>query len=204
MRQNEFYILYKIITDPFTLHGASPNMPLSKILEHVLKQNPAKTEGSRPSDYKILVARQVVDPGNMTIKDLDLNDGDYLLFYQPPITSVRLRLIPPAAFRDKHKGWLIQNSPALVGRADEEIPDVDLTPLLKDPLRVSRKLAVLEEEEESWTIRLHGDAHSIVYVGDVRLERNMVVELNNDTVIRFGKNPNDPDLVLKVKLEPVV
>jgi hypothetical protein len=204
MRQNEFYILYKIINDSFTLHGASPNLPVAKILEHVLKQNLTETEGTRPSDYKILVARQVVDPGNLTIKDLDLSEGDYLLFYQPPLALVRLRLTPSAVFSDTHKGWLIQNSPALIGREDEEMPDVDLAPVLKDPLCVSRKLALLEEKDESWTIRLHDDAHSIVYVGDTRLERNMMLELNNDTVIRFGKNPNDPDLILKVKLEPVV
>jgi hypothetical protein len=63
---------------------------------------------------------------------------------------------------------------------------------------------LFEENDVIWTMRLLYEAHSIVYVVDTILERNMMLELNNDTVIRFGKNPNDPDLILKVKLDPVV
>lgn len=203
MRQTEFYVSYKIINDAFYLHGATPNMPITQILDYVIKHNPGDGEVGKSSEYKVLIARQITDPGNLTIKDLDLREGDYLLFYHPPLSSIRLKLIPPAGLSEFHKGWVIQNTTALIGRADEEMPDVDLTPLLDDPLKISRKLALLKADGDKWTIELHKDAHSGLFVGENRLERNTVIELNNETVLRFGRNINDPDLILKVKLEPI-
>lgn len=201
MRQTEFHLSYKILKDRFALYGASTNVPLSQILAQVLKQNPDEVGSTKISEYKILVAKQVVDPGSMTLKDLDLNEGGYLLFYRPQLAVIRLRLIPPKALHSICPEFVIDATEALIGRADESRPDVDLTPLLKDPLNVSRKLAWLKAEDEHWTIELHDDAHSIIFVDQTRLEPGEVLELNDNSVISFGNSIQDPHLTLRVKLD---
>lgn len=203
MSTNEFYISYKIIRDYLTLHGASPNTPLSQILNHVLKQNPDTSTGTKPSEYKILVAHQVTDPGVQTLKDLDISEGDYLFFYRPQLASMRLHLIPPKALQSICPDYVFETTEVLIGRRDETTPDLDLTPLVKDPLKISRKAAWLRAENERWTIEKHPEGHSAIYVDQVLLEPGKIMELNDTTVIDFGKNPQEPDLTLRVKLDPI-
>ena len=201
MRQTEFHISYKILRDRFMLHGASSNLPIAQVLEHILRQNPEEAKGTKPSEYKILLAKQIVDPGNLTINDLDLNEGEYLLFYRPQIAAIRLHLIPPRSLQIIRPEWIIESSEVLIGRADDTMPDVDLSSLLRDPLKISRKLAWLRSENAKWTIELHPEAHSIVFVDQVRLEQGDLCELNDGSVISLGKSLQDPDLTLKVKFE---
>jgi len=201
MRQTEFHISYKILRDRFMLHGASSNLPISQILEHILRQNPDEAKGTKPSEYKILLAKQIVDPGNLTINDLDLGEGEYLLFYRPQIAAIHLHLIPPKSLQIIRPEWVIDSTEALIGRADDTMPDIDLSPLLRDPLKISRKLAWLRSENAKWTIELHTEAHSIVFVDQMRLEQGDVCELNDGSVISFGKSLQDPDLTFKVKFE---
>jgi len=169
MRQTEFHISYKILEDRFLIYGASLNVPLSQILTQILKQNPEADTGTKASEYKVLVAKQVVDPPNLTLKDLDLTEGDYLLIYKPQLSGMRLRLIPPKPLQKIRSEWVIDSTDALIGRADDTLPDIDLTPMLQDPLKISRKLAWLKFDDETWTIILHEDAHSVVYVYQIRL-----------------------------------
>lgn len=202
MRTTEFYISTQIIQDKFIVCGAGADLPLSRIVAQVLNQNKDDhTTRSLPSDFKVLVARQIIDPDHTTLKELDFEKGDYLLIYRPSLASVKLKLSPPKRFQDIHAGWVIDRPEVLIGRKDEETPDIDLTPLLEDARKVSRQLAWLREEKGRWTITLHEEAHSSVFVDQTKLELRSSVELNDTSVISFGKNWQDPDLRLLVRLQ---
>jgi hypothetical protein len=88
----------------------------------------------------------------------------------------------------------------LIGREDEIAPDIDLTPLLRDPLRVSRKLAWLKEDKNKWTISLHEDGRTPVYVDQVHLEPGKSIDINDESIISFGSSIQEPDLKLMVRL----
>lgn len=137
----------------------------------------------------------------LTLQDQRIQSGMYLIFIKPSVTLVNLALYLPN--QKPNEGWQIRQQEALIGRRDEEkgiFPEVDLTPHLRNPLKISRQQAWLQEDEGKWKIRLHAEARSLVYVDNVRLEPERSIELRNDTVLNIGNNPENPELRLFVRL----
>jgi len=200
MKKTEFYVGTQLIQDKFIICGINPDLSLASALPEIFRQFLGELNKESLSEIKILIAHQITDLKGQTIRDLNLDSGDYLFFYRPSLALVKLQLIPPKRFKDVHPGWVIEKPVVLIGREDEIAPDIDLTPLLRDPLRVSRKLAWLKEDKNKWTISLHEDGRTPVYVDQVHLEPGKSIDINDESIISFGSSIQEPDLKLMVRL----
>jgi hypothetical protein len=132
-----------------------------------------------------------------TLQDQQLQNGMYLFFIKPTLVMVKLGLF--LSSRPDSEGWIIQDKEVTIGRRDEErkiLPEIDITPYLRNPLKISRRQAVLTEEEGRWRIRLHRDARSVIYVDNQRLDPELSIDVRNDSVIKFGNNPDSPEFTL--------
>lgn len=133
--------------------------------------------------------------------NLNLKNGNYLIVMKTIKSSMSLKVIlPNNSFRIFPSG-----SQILLGRVDREkdiFPDLDLTPYLRNPLRISRRQAWFVEENEKWKIRLHQEASSHVYADNVLLEKNKDFEILDDTEFKFGNDINDPEL--RIIVSPIL
>ena len=176
-------------------------MPVSRVISELARKMAAEDAAESQAAYKVYLARQVTYSETTTLDDIKLAAGDFLLMVPLVSSAVQLRLAPQKRF--DHPGWMIDEPEALIGRRDVEsgiIPDVDLSPFTADPTTISRQLAYLREKGDAWTIQLHKDAHSAVYVDRARLEPGQVVPLRDSSILAFGGTPSRPDFQLQVTL----
>ena len=139
----------------------------------------------------------------ITLQDQKLENGFYLILVKSFSARVKLALFLPN--QSPEDGWVIRKQEALIGRMDELeniMPDVDLTPKLRNPVKISRQQAFLHEDDGIWKIYLHKEARSSVFVNGNRLEQGEDVELKDDYVLNFGADPNNPEVRLFVRLLP--
>lgn len=203
MKSVEF--LFQIIKDDFTLAGANPEARLSVILPGLLNRLKEPATGANPQDYRVLIARQLLDQNTTldqaqtTLQDLQLQPGDYIMLVQPSQAKVRLQIFT----EHKQNQWAISQQEALIGRVDDEkniFPEIDLTQVLKNPVKVSRQLAIVREFDGKWTIELHPASSSGLFVDQVKLERGKQLELKDETVLSLGNDLQNAILRLFVRL----
>lgn len=92
----------------------------------------------------------------------------------------------------------------LIGRMDLRrsiIPDIDLTPFLKNPLHVSRQQAALAFSNGHWYFWAHPTSSSSVFIGEQRLEKNQIYEIQNGIVVKFGEMLKLPETQLLINLQ---
>ncbi len=203
MKSVEFFL--QIVKDDFVLVGANPESRLTSILPALLNRMRDSGIGMDPQEYKVLIARQVLDFNTSledsltSLQDLQIQTGDYLLLVQPSEARVKLNIYT----ENEQNSWIITHQEALIGRKDEEkniLPEVDLTTALKKPLKVSRQLAIVREVDSKWMIELHPAASSGLFVDQVRLERGRPQELKDEAVLSLGNELQNPSLKLYVRL----
>ena len=203
MKTVEF--LFQIIKDDFILAGANPEARLSVILPSLLNRLKEIPTGTNLQEYKVLVARQLLDQNTSleqaqtTLQDLQLQPGDYTMLIQPSQAKVQLNIYT----EHKQHQWPITQQEALIGRRDDDknvFPEVDLTQALKNPVKVSRQLAIVREVEGKWTIELHSASSSGLFVDQAKLERGKSLELKDETVLSLGTDLQNPTLRLYVRL----
>ena len=176
-------------------------MPVSKVIPELIRHLMGEIPSSSQSGYKVLFARQITSSGETTLEQLDIKPGDYLLIAPISIASVKLALLPENRFN--HNGWVIDQQEVLIGRRDDASgirPDIDLTPFSGDPLTISRQLAYLREKEGVWSIQLHKDGHSGLYIDQKKLEQGQNVELHDKSILAFGTNSSNPEFYLGIKI----
>jgi len=203
METIEFGIQVLQLIDQTQLAGCEVGAKLNETIEALLPELVRKTQGEsttslQPADYKVLIARQVIDL-EQTLKELNLQRGDYIFLLRLPTAKTKLRLYAEPA--QSGADFVIEKSFALIGRADPEQgiePEVDLTNLLKGRRSVSRRQAELREKDGKWQIMLCKDAKGIMFLGDTRLEPERPYALESGAAISFG-SLDAPDLRLYIK-----
>lgn len=191
------------ITDEAKIAGSDYQSKLAQTLEVLIPELLRRTQGAistsvQPSDYKVLIARQATDL-SMTLKDLQLQPGDYIFLMQPAAASVQLRVYP--ANRNPEEGWLINEPSVMIGRRDDErgiIPRIDLTGWLKHDKSISRQQAELHEKNGNWEIMVYKEAKGVMYLDQTRMEPGHAYPLKEGDTVIFG-NLQDPDLRLCIE-----
>lgn len=182
----------------------SDNVPLDNLLPALLALN-APLAKLTPKQVILAVGRSVIDLERRP-RELGIKSGD-LIGVMPitPITHrVRLRLVSPRAL---HPPFVVENSPAILGRYDsllaEKAPDIDLTDALppNKARAISRRQALFTEQDGVWRVMLHPESGVPMFVDSRRLAPDRPMILAEDNVISFGVSPNRPDFQLLVRLE---
>lgn len=204
METIEFGIQILQLIDQTKIAGCDVRARLNEAIEALLPELVRKTQGEntsslQPTDYKVLIARQVTDL-DQTLKDLNLQRGDYIFLLRLPTAKTKLRLYAQPA--QPGADFLIEQNYALIGRQDLEHgiePEMDLTDLLQGRRSVSRRQAELREKDGKWQITLCKDAKGIMFLGDTRLEPERPYALESGAAIVFG-SLDAPDLRLYVEV----
>jgi hypothetical protein len=203
METVEFGVQVLQLIDQTRLAGCDVGSKLNQAIELLLPELVRKTQGEstsslQPADYKVLIARQVTDL-EQTLKELNLQQGDYIFLLRLPTAKTKLRLYAQPA--RPGADFLIEQSFALIGRQDLDQgidPEIDLTDLLQGRRSVSRRQAELREKDGKWQILLCKDAKGTMFLGDTRLEPDRPYALENGAAISFG-SLDAPDLRLYVQ-----
>lgn len=91
----------------------------------------------------------------------------------------------------------------LIGRADLKkgiIPDLDLSPYLKNPLHISRQQANLFYNQDSWFLKLNPNSSSLVFLDGQVLSKTGVYQVPENAEIAFGAEPNCPEVIVKISV----
>lgn len=189
----------QMIGDQFTHVTENPDVPLLQLLPSLVQKAAGNAKIQPLAEYKVLVAYRlnITSTTRLTLKDIQLPQGGYILLVEPTPASVQLSLHLPQ--EPAREGLVAVNRETLIGRLedDKERPsDLDLTQYLKNPLKISRQQAWLREQNGRWMISLHVKANSPIYVNQVRLEKDQEAWVNDGTVIGFGGLPESPELRL--------
>jgi hypothetical protein len=199
MKTVQVYI--QLGSDNTKLLVLNPEMPVEKIIQEACKTMVFSNSLDNKIEYKLLLARQVTYTSETTFEDMDVHPGDLVLLIPIQTASVKLKLIAHPRFN--HTGWVLNQQEALIGRRDEAsgiFPDIDITPLASDPLSISRQLAYLRENEDSWTVELHKEGRSGLFVDKLKLEPGKVVKLSDQSILAFGNSISKPEFKLQVRL----
>ena len=130
METIEFGIQILQLIDQTKIAGCDVRARLNEAIEALLPELVRKTQGEntsslQPTDYKVLIARQVTDL-DQTLKDLNLQRGDYIFLLRLPTAKTKLRLYAQPA--QPGADFLIEQNYALIGRQDLEHgiePEID-------------------------------------------------------------------------------
>jgi len=205
METVEFSIQIIRTADEGKIAGSDINARLGYTLDVIVPellrrvQGGSTTGGIQPADYKVLIARQVTDTAQ-TLKDLQLQNGDYIFLIQPATVSIKLKL---QLSNRPDVNWTIAESHAQIGRRDPEkniTPEIDLTDLLPGGKTISREQADLYENKGQWEIGLCQDAKGIMFIDQTLMEHGKRYLLHGGETITIG-SLQSPELRLIVSFE---
>lgn len=199
-------LLTQVVKDDFKNIEMGDDNNLRALLPILLKKALNEPGQADPSEYKVIVGRQILDLSAATLLDAPFDSGiqpgDYIFLVRSvqAKSSLDLKVIRGASRRE----WRIDAQEALIGRTDEDeniFPDIDLTPALGPrELKVSRQLLWVREKDGQWSVELHREARSIVLVDRQRLEKGRSRPLQDQAEITLGSDLEKPDLQLIVRI----
>jgi hypothetical protein len=204
----------QIVTDRFQIYRVNSDAPAGSALRDVFRHLSENKEKTNFSEYRIFIAHQLViteipleklisednlaNP-DVTLQDAKLQNGFYVFFVKPNVTTTKLQL-----WWGEKCIKVVDKPDFLVGRADAAAgiePDLDLTEYLgKYERKVSRRQAIIFEENVKWKIRLDSQANSPVFVNNLKLEPGLTPVLDNESMISFGNSPEQAYLRLTTKI----
>lgn len=201
---SEIVFSVQVIPDSFNEFQIDSGAPTGKFLKRIAEELHIKTgEKVDLSEYKVLVAYQllnqsvlagqVVNQGSVDITEdpsfaeIGLRTGYHILFVKPPNVTSNLEL----EFSGQKR--IVNKNTFTIGRIDVNRkinPDLDLTPYLGNyAKKVSRQLLSLVEEQGKWSLQLNENAHSPVFLDNVRLSHSNDYVLPQQSLISIGNSP---------------
>lgn len=211
-KPDELRFLARIVSYEFERFVTDPDAPVDEVFHEILKILTEGQPGTDVGDYRILIAspyseekKSVVIPSStLSAKSVRLsqvvqNDG-FIFFVKLTGKPTTLEI-----WIDDQKIEVVDKHELLIGRSDPltgVFPDLDLLPYLgQNSLKISRKQALLAENEGRWTIRLHESAKSPIFLNDMeQLEHGKVYEVYDVARLGFGGMLNNSYVYMTMKI----